>query len=66
MDETVHGRRGFGSKHPGLLRLSYNFLRPHMALGGRTPAEAAGIIIPGHDKMRALIRAAVAARFTFA
>ena len=69
LDETLHGRRGFGSKHPGLLRLYvvyHNFLRPHMALGGRTPAEAAGIIVPGSDKMRTLIRAAAAARFSFA
>jgi transposase-like protein len=25
------------------LRLNYNFTRPHMALGGQTPAEAAGL-----------------------
>jgi transposase-like protein len=25
------------------LRIAYNFTRPHMALGGRTPAEAAGL-----------------------
>jgi len=25
------------------IRLAYNFARPHMALGGRTPAEAAGV-----------------------
>ena len=33
----------------------YNFVRPHMALGGRTPAEAAGITIHGPDKWRTII-----------
>ena len=33
----------------------YNFVRPHMGLGGRTPAEAAGIKITGHDKWMTII-----------
>ena len=32
-----------------------NFIRPHMGLGGRTPAEAAGIKITGHDKWMTII-----------
>ena len=69
LDEFLHGRRAFNSDHPGLFRLYvvfHNFLRPHMALGGKTPAEAAGIVVPGHDALRTLIRAAAASRFTFA
>ena len=69
MDEFLHGRRAFNSDHPGLFRLYvvfHNFLRPHMALGAKTPAEAAGIVVPGHDTLRTLIRAAAASRFTFA
>ena len=33
----------------------YNFIRPHMGLGGRTPAGAAGIRITGHDKWMTII-----------
>ena len=33
----------------------YNFIRPHMDLGGRMPAEAAGIKITGHDKWMTII-----------
>ena len=40
----------------------YNFVRSHMALGGRTPAQAAGITIHGPDKWRTIIgNAALAA-----
>ena len=50
--------RGFKSKDPALLALLiiyHNFMRPHGGLGGRTPAEAAGITISGPDKWRTLI-----------
>ena len=69
LDEFLHGRRAFNSDHPGLFCLCvvfHNFLRPHMALGGKTPAEAAGIVVPGHDTLRTLIRAAAASRFALA
>ena len=40
----------------------YNFVRSHTALGGRTPAQAAGITIHGPDKWRTIIgNAALAA-----
>ena len=51
--------RGFSSKDPALLRLLivyHNFMRPHGGLGGRTPAEAAGVAIDGPDKWLTLIR----------
>ena len=38
---------------PALLRLlvvHHNFFRPHEGLGGKTPAEAAGIIIHGDNE----------------
>ena len=47
--------RGFKSEDPTLLGLLipyHNFMRPHGGLGGRTPAEAAGITIAGPDKWR--------------
>ena len=36
--------------------LHYNYLRPHMALGEITPAEKAGMIISGPDKMTTLFQ----------
>ena len=63
------GSRGFNSYIPGLFVLDqtyHNFLRPHMGLGGMTPAEKAGIAIPGPDKLLTLIRCAAASRFNFA
>lgn len=40
-------------------RIWYNFARPHMGLGGATPAEAAGILRDlGDDPLAALIRLA--------
>ncbi|MBI1658999.1 MAG: DUF2384 domain-containing protein, partial [Thaumarchaeota archaeon] len=38
----------------------YNFFRPHTALGGRMPAEAAGICVEGKDRVRTLLEAAAA------
>ena len=31
-------------------RIRYNFVMPHMALGGQTPAEVAGIGVQGRNK----------------
>jgi hypothetical protein len=32
------------------MRIFHNYVRPHIALKGRTPAEAAGIEIKGKNK----------------
>lgn len=34
----------------------YNYIRPHQGLGGKTPAEKAGIGIKDENKWLALIR----------
>jgi len=40
-------------------RIEYNFIRPHMALDGKTPAEAVGIDLRLHqNKWRSLIEKA--------
>lgn len=39
-----------------ILILHYNHIRPHSGIGGRTPAEAAGIEIRGHNKWLTLIQ----------
>jgi hypothetical protein len=36
-------------------QMYHNYLRPHMALDGKTPSEACGITIQGDDKWRTLI-----------
>ncbi len=38
------------------LRIYYNFMRPHVALDGKTPAEACGIKIEGKNKWITLIQ----------
>ena len=60
--------RWFHSDEPGLFALYtiyHNFLRPHMGLDGMTSAEKYGIKIPGHNKLRTLIRCAAASKFKF-
>jgi hypothetical protein len=37
-------------------RLFHNYIRPHMALNGKTPAEEAGIVIKGQNKWLAIIQ----------
>jgi hypothetical protein len=37
-------------------RIHYNFVKPHMALEGKTPAEVSGIRIESENKWLALIR----------
>ena len=42
-----------------LYQIYYNFLRPHMALGGKTPAQEAGIDLDLPDRWTSLIRNAL-------
>jgi hypothetical protein len=38
------------------MQIYHNYVRPHMALKGRTPSEAAGIAIEGENKWLTLIQ----------
>lgn len=38
------------------MRIYYNFIRSHMALDGKTPAEACGIEVKGKNKWITLIQ----------
>ena len=38
------------------MRVYHNYVRPHMGLKGKTPAEAAGIHIGGKDKWLTIIQ----------
>ena len=37
-------------------QLFHNFIRPHEALGGKTPSEMCGIKVEGQDKWKTLIQ----------
>ncbi|MGA8858120.1 MAG: transposase, partial [Candidatus Bathyarchaeia archaeon] len=51
--------RGIKSEHSPLLegyQIYHNYVRPHMGLDGKTPAEVAGIEVKGKDKWLTLIQ----------
>jgi hypothetical protein len=51
--------RGLKRKRTPILsgyQLFHNYIRPHEALGGKTPAEACGINIEGKNKWKTLIQ----------
>jgi hypothetical protein len=51
--------RGLETKDSPILtsyQLFHNYIRPHMALDGKTPAEVAGIKINGENKWLTLIQ----------
>jgi transposase-like protein len=37
-------------------QIYHNYIRPHEALDGKTPSEACGVQIKGHDKWKTLIQ----------
>jgi hypothetical protein len=54
--------RGLKQKDTTILagyQIYHNYVRPHQALNGKTPAEACGIEIRGDKKWRTLIQNAV-------
>ena len=51
--------RGLKKKRTPILKgyqIYHNFIRPHMALDGKTPAEACGIKVEGENKWLTLIQ----------
>ena len=57
-EETARGLKKEDSPILSGLRVYHNFVRPHLALDGRTPAEAAGILVEGENWIRTIIQAA--------
>ncbi len=56
--------RGINKEHSLIFRMAilhHNYIKPHAGIGGRTPAEAAGIDVRGADRWRTLIQNAVSA-----
>ena len=41
------------------IRIYHNFVRPHLALGGETPAERAGLNVEGVNKLKTLVQNAM-------
>jgi transposase InsO family protein len=61
--ERTKVQRGWKSMKTPLAegqRIHYNFVKPHEALEGQTPAEAAGIAIMESNKWLELIRRSLA------
>lgn len=52
--ERVKVQRGWKTKETPLAegnRIQYNFIKPHITLGGQTPAEAAGLEVKGWTEL---------------
>jgi putative transposase len=59
--ERVKVQRGWKSHKSAIAegqRIQYNFVKPHMALKGETPAQTAGIEIKGKNKWMDLLKSA--------
>ena len=60
--ERVKVQRGWKSMTSQIAegqRIQYNFVKPHMALDGQTPAEAAGIGLNQRNKWMELLRESI-------
>src|SRR5271157_1488435 len=61
--ERVKVQRGWKSYQSAIAegqRFHYNFVKPHQALAGQTPAERAGVGVQGENKWLSLLKAALA------
>ena len=63
--ERVKVQRGWKSMKTPLAegqRIHYNFVKPHQALEGQTPAERAGVGVKGENKWLSLLKASLTTR----
>jgi transposase-like protein len=58
-EKTMRGLKTMDTDILKGCQLFHNYIRPHEALAGKTPADAAGIIVQGNDKWKTLIQNAV-------
>jgi hypothetical protein len=62
LHERVKVQRGWKSMKAPLAegaRIHYNFVKPHQALEGQTPAQRAGLVVEGENKWLSLMRGAL-------
>jgi len=55
-EKVVRGVKKPNSPLTTGLQIYHNYLRPHMALDGRTPAQLAGIEVTDNDKWMTIIQ----------
>ncbi len=58
-EKVVRGLKKDDSSLISGYQIYHNFVRPHMALEGKTPAELCGIQIQGDNKWQTLIQNAI-------
>ena len=59
MSQSLNLMRGIKTMDTPILKgmqIFHNFIKPHEGLQGRTPAEAAGLVVTGSDKWLTLIQ----------
>jgi transposase InsO family protein len=54
-EKTMRGLKRNDTEMLSGYQLFHNFIRPHQALDGETPAEACGITVKGKNKWKTLI-----------
>lgn len=57
-EKVVRGLKKEDSATLTGLHLYHNYVRPHLGLNGKTPAEVAGIKVEGNNKILTMIQAA--------
>jgi len=61
-EKTMRGIKKTTTKVLPGMQIYHNFIRPHEALDGKTPAEACGIVVEGENKWMTLIQNAAQAK----
>ena len=61
-EKTMRGIKKVDTKVLPGMQIYHNYVRPHEALDGKTPAEACGIVVEGENKWMTLIQNAAQAK----
>jgi transposase-like protein len=61
-EKTMRGIKKVDTKVLPGMQIYHNYVRPHEALDGKTPAEACGIVVEGENKWMTLIQNAAKAK----
>ena len=57
-EKTMRGLKKTDTAIPKGYQLYHNYVRPHEALDGKTPADACGIMVQGENKWKTIIESA--------